>query len=68
MSSGHASHKGTSMKPNPNAVSGQNEIDDRDPQPEEGYPFDADAEVETNPEALERGDQPAKEQASDQNR
>ncbi|MGI0485073.1 hypothetical protein ACN4EK_06525 [Pantanalinema rosaneae CENA516] len=55
MSSGHASHKSTSMKPNPNAVNGQNAgEEERDIQPESGYPFDADSEAETNPAALQR--------------
>lgn len=56
MSSGNASHKSTSIKPNPNAVSGQHEVDGTDPQPEEGYPYDADAETELNPVTLERAE------------
>lgn len=55
MSSGHASHKSTSIKPNPNAVNGQNAAEEeQDIQPETGYPFDADLETETNPAALQR--------------
>lgn len=54
MSSGHASHKSTSTKPNPNAVAGQNEVDNFDPQPEEGYPFNADEDTGMNPAAIER--------------
>lgn len=57
MSSGAASHKSTSIKPNPDAVNGQN-LEAGDPQPEEGYPYDADDEVDTNSAALERGDRP----------
>lgn len=58
MSSGHASHKSTSIKPNPNAVAGQHEVDESDPQPQEGYPFNADDESELNPAALKRPDEP----------
>jgi hypothetical protein len=55
MSSGHASHKSTSAKPNPNAVNGQNMgEEEQDIQPETGYPFDADSETATNPAAFER--------------
>lgn len=57
MSSGHASHKSTAMKPNPDAVKGQNAgQEEQDIQPEAGYPFDADLETETNPAALQRDD------------
>lgn len=56
MSSGSASHKSTSIKPNPNSVSGHNDVDAQDAQPEEGYPYTADEEVGNTPAALERGD------------
>lgn len=62
MSGGHASHKSTSAKPNPNAATGSNDLDPIDTQPEEGYPFTADEETETTPEATQRGKHPAADQ------
>lgn len=60
MSSGHASHKGTSTKPEGNATTGQIDPVPQDPQPEAGYPYDADQEIVQNPAATQRveGDAP----------
>jgi hypothetical protein len=66
MSSGHASHKGASIKPNTNA----NGIIDSDSGAEEeiptetGYPYDDRGDV--NPAAVERASDSAESQPSDQ--
>jgi hypothetical protein len=52
MSSGHASHKGTSIKPNTNTNS-QIDADPQEIAQENGYPFNAQGTV-VNPAATER--------------
>ena len=44
MPGGHASHKGTSAKPNVN-TNGNIDPDYQDPQPEEGYPYEPGEEI-----------------------
>ncbi len=58
MSSGHASHKGTSIKPNTNASDRQDTASDLSVNPEEMLPEGGDAlrvdEAPANPEATQR--------------
>ena len=62
---GHASHKGSSAKPEGNSATVQIDLSPQDPQPESGYPYDADEETQPNPAALERGDRPTTDQSEE---
>lgn len=64
--SGHASHKSTSTKPEGNATTGQIDLGTQDPQPEEGYPYDADQETVQNPEATRRVESDTPEEAPEE--
>lgn len=66
MSSGHASHKSTSTKPEGNATTGQIDLGPQDPQPEEGYPYDADQEAMKNAAATRRVNSDAPEEAPEE--
>ena len=50
--SGHANHKSTSIKPNVNASN--LDLEPKDPQPESGYPYNAEEETRQSAPATER--------------